>query len=381
MKILDRYILATLLMSLGIVLAAMTGLAVVLDLFFNMDRFLKGAGGTGAVPLLVNFADYYFYKCFEFFQLLAAPWLLVSVAATFARFNRSRELTGIKAAGISLYRVFWPVLAAGLAGAGLVVVNQEALIPAMAGRLARSPADLGSEAPFSVDFIRDRNNSILSAPRFEPRTGRMLAQPRSVGGEVRFLARVRITLRDASYQTTGFLEAEGAAWDEAAGGWRLEGGRRFLPREPAPLLDRAPQAPPGEPCDFYATDAGPRTIQRYHASEFYRYLSYLELKDLARDPGRGNRRALQVALHRHVTDPILLVLGLLLALPFIAGREERSYLVSIGLALLIEMGVMVVAFAATAFGTSGHLDPLLAAWVPTFVVLPASLLALETLRT
>jgi lipopolysaccharide export system permease protein len=382
MKILDRYILTTLLVSMAIVLAAMMGLAVVLDLFFNMEEFLDDVGGGGAGRLLANVADYYGYKCFEFFQLLAAPWLLVSAAATFARFNRSRELTGIKAAGIGLYRVLWPILATGLAAGGLFVANQELVIPRLAARLVRSPDDLDGAGQFSVDFIRDEHNSILYAPLFDPERGEMLARTRALGdGEVRFLARIHIWLRDDRYQTTGILEAERAAWDPVRRGWRLEGGRRFVPQEAPPLLDRPPGPAEGQPCPFYATNVGPRLITRYRHRDFYKYLSYAELRDLARDPMRGDRRALRVALHRHVTDPILLVLVLLLGLPFVAGREEQSYLMSVGLAIVLELGVMIVTFAAAAFGNAGHLDPLLAAWVPTFVVLPASLLALETLRT
>ena len=96
---------------------------------------------------------------------------------------------------------------------------------------------------------------------------------------------------------------------------------------------------------------------------------------------RGNRRQLQVAMHQHVTQPILNLLVLLLGLPFVAGREERNYFASIGIALALFVGVYIVSFAATAFGNTGHISPLLAAWFPIFLVLPASILSMESLRT
>ena len=111
MKILDRYILTTFLVSLVICLAAMMGLALLLDFSFNRNKFLDLAAETeeaGLWGLFAGIADYYVYRAFNYFQLLAAPTLLVSAAASMVRLNRNRELTSIKAAGVSLYRVMWP---------------------------------------------------------------------------------------------------------------------------------------------------------------------------------------------------------------------------------------------------------------------------------
>ncbi|HUU30787.1 MAG TPA: hypothetical protein VMY69_01650, partial [Phycisphaerae bacterium] len=64
MKTLDRYILQTFLVSLGIVLVAMMGLTLLLDLFFNVNSFLKLSAQTqeaGFWTLLSNVINYYFY--------------------------------------------------------------------------------------------------------------------------------------------------------------------------------------------------------------------------------------------------------------------------------------------------------------------------------
>ena len=44
MKILDRYIVRTYVFSLAIVFAALMGLAVILDQFFNVNEFFKSTG-------------------------------------------------------------------------------------------------------------------------------------------------------------------------------------------------------------------------------------------------------------------------------------------------------------------------------------------------
>jgi lipopolysaccharide export system permease protein len=389
MKVLDRYIFQTLLVSLAIVLVSVLGLALTIDLFFNMDEFLEateGAEDVTAWAILANMGDYYFYKLFDYLQLLAGPWLLFSGAATLARFNQSRELTGIKAAGVSMYRVLWPMIAIAMAAAVLYVVNQEVIIPRIAVRLLRDPDDVAVREAFSVDFVRDRHNNVLVAPRYDPERREMRAQRKRVPeGDVRYEALVRIFLRDEGYQPLGTIEATRASWDPEQRAWLLKDGRRYGVRAEAPLLSGVPRTDPGEPCPRYPaddwTDVGPRTIERHRAHDFYKYLSYVELRDLARDPMRGNRRAMQVELHQHVTDPLMLVLLMLLGLPLLVGKEERSYMISIGLAVLVVLGILVIEFASTAFGTSGDLDPLLAAWVPVFIVLPAGVLSLQTLRT
>ncbi|HUX02472.1 MAG: LptF/LptG family permease [Phycisphaerae bacterium] len=386
MKILDRYIVRTFVYSLAIVLVALMGLVLILDVFFNVNDFM--GTGTAAQPsgfwtIFGNMMNYYFYKAFDYFRLLAAPSLLVAAAASLVRLNRSRELTGIKAAGVSLYRVMWPMILVALVVDAFCIFNQEYIIPRISPQLSRDRGDLQVQKRFPVDFVRDEHNNILYAPLYDPQTETMFAEPRIVPGttDVQFMARVRIFLRDSKYKARGTIEAERAVWSAEKSGWELEGGMRLPPIEESAILDRPPTGPEGDPYPFYQTNIGPREIERHRASDFHRYMSYGELKILATDPMRGNRRQLQVAMHQHVTQPILNLLVLLLGLPFVAGREERNYFVSIGIALGLFVGVFILSFASTAFGNAGHISPLLAAWFPIFVVLPASILSMESLRT
>ncbi|MBL7141089.1 MAG: LptF/LptG family permease [Planctomycetes bacterium] len=385
MKILDRYILKTYLASLVVVLAALMGIAILLDMAVSANKFLdlkSEMAEAGFWTLVARMADYYFYQAFYYFQLFAALALLVAAAAGMVRLNRTRELTGMKAAGISLYRVLWPIILVGLALDGFYIVNQEILLPRMAVELVRDPDDLNALETFSVEFIRDNENNILYAPIYDPETQEMQAEKKVFeDGRVTFPARVRIFLRDSQYRAMGTIEAERATWDARLGAWRLEGGVRLPPVRQASLLERVPEGPEGEPFPLYYTNVGPEEILRHRTSDFYRYMSYSELKTLARDPMRGNRLQLEVAMHQHITSPILNVLILLLGLPFVAGREDRNYFVGVGLAVALVIGVFILTFAATAFGNAGHVPPIWAAWIPIFLVLPPSILSMEMLKT
>jgi len=401
MKILDRYILQTFLVSLLIAMAAMMGLALLLDLFFNVNKFMDLSAATqkaGFGTLLAGVGNYYFYKAFDYFQMLMAPALLVASAASMVRLNRSREIAGIKAAGVSVYRILWPMIVVALILDGFYILNQEIIIPRIAVQLSRSPEDLSVREIFAVEFVRDEHNNIIYAPKYNPVAQEMLAErlgerdaqdPVIDDARARKLIeeanppRVRIFLRDSRYQARGTIEARRASWDAQAHGWRLEDGLRKPPgpiKDPLPL-DRLPAEPEGDPVDFYATNVGPLEIERHRASDFHRHMAYGELKALAQDPMRGNRRQLQVTAHQHVTGPILNLLLLLLGLPFVAGREDRNYFASIGIAVVLVIGVFMLTFASTAFGRTGHFLPLTAAWLPVLVVLPASIVSMEGLKT
>jgi len=386
-KILDRYILKTFLVSLGIVMAALMGLSLILDMFFNVNKWLdltsspERTGGFWA--LLANLADFYFYRMFDYYQMLASPALLVAAAATFVRFNRSRETIGIRAAGVSLYRVMWPIILVALVMDGFYIVNAEAILPRIVVQLSRSPGDFSAPESFSVEFIRDEHNNIIYAPIYDPTALQMRAEPRQIGeGGPVVQAHVWILLRDAQYRPRGTIEAEAATWVEKAQVWRLKEGRRRLTFRPGPLTEYEDPAPAGETVELYASNVGPEEIHRHRAVDYFRFLGYDELRALAYDPMRGNARQIQVAMHQHGTAPIMNILLLLVGLPFVAGRDDRNYFMSIGLAMVLVIAVFVVTFAATAFGNTGHIaSPLLAAWLPVFIVLPASILAMESLKT
>jgi lipopolysaccharide export system permease protein len=401
MKVLDRYILLTFLASLAIVMAAMLGVALVLDLFFNNVQLAWKAADSNQIAgfwkLLGNVLNYCFYKTFAYFQLLAAPAIQVAAAAAMVRLNRTRELVGIKAAGISLYRVLWPMIAVALIFDGLYVVNQEVFIPSIGVELSRTLDDLSRPKEFTVDFARDQHKHIIYAPRFDPKTQQILSSTYTVSDADTPVSAdkvwsrkglVRIWLRNDDLSPMGTIEAESGRWDPKVGGWRLIGGilrpaKVVPPTTPGgpSWVDRVSETPAGKPYDFFPTNVGPREIARHRLSDFHRFMSYTELTELIDEPMRGNRRQLLTSLHQHITQPILNFLLILLGLPFIAGRDDKNYFTNIGVAIALAIGVYAVNFTTTALGNSGNLSPLLAAWLPVFILLPASVISMKSLRT
>ncbi|MDP6380775.1 MAG: LptF/LptG family permease [Phycisphaerae bacterium] len=387
MKVLDRYILCTFLFSFLVVFVALVGMAVTLDLVVNLDEFTEeGASQTehGLWHLLSSVCEYYFYKMFEYFQQLSGSVLLVAAAITLARFNKSNELTGIKASGISVYRVMWPILLCALGFNAMFLANQEYIIPQFAIQLTRDLDDLDATEAFPVRYIRDKHNNILYTPKYVPGKKKMLpgkVVKHKTTGQPIPSARPMIILRDARNHLVGTILADSATWDTQGNRWMLAGGLLYKSMESAVPRGAPPSEPPPKPVAFYETDIGPEQVERLRASDFYNYLSYREVRELARDKERGNWRELAVAMHKHFAKPILNLVIVLLGLPFVVGKEGKSYIVSVLICCGLVLSVFAVEYAATEFGNSGHIAPALAAWMPVFGFFPLSVLAMDSIRT
>jgi len=80
----------------------------VVDLVEHIDNFIDSGMSVGSI------AFYYLYT-FPFFIHIAIPMsALLAVVFHFGLMNRRSEITALKAAGISLYRMTWPFLISGL---------------------------------------------------------------------------------------------------------------------------------------------------------------------------------------------------------------------------------------------------------------------------
>src|SRR4029079_417995 len=119
------------------------GLYIVLDMVFNFDELANvqskaGAGGVdSAIALLHGLVDYYFYQSSLIFAHLAGVIPVVAAAFTLIRFQRFNELTASLAAGAHLLRTATPIIRTAFILGGLLVVDQEVLIPSMIPKLTR----------------------------------------------------------------------------------------------------------------------------------------------------------------------------------------------------------------------------------------------------
>ena len=210
MKILDRYVLVTFLKNYVISLTVLVGLYITMDMVFHFNDIISvgnapsvGSGGAfGAIYAIVN---YYFYQAFYIFVQLSGIIPVVAAAFTLMRLSRFNELTAFLSAGVHLLRVALPIAIAAVLLNGLLIVDQELILPHMIPQLSRKNAELyvASVPWFPIRAMQVDRNSLLLAARYHP----------SVGGEQPYMEDIDLLERDDNLEPVAHLYAAGAEWN------------------------------------------------------------------------------------------------------------------------------------------------------------------------
>ena len=212
MKILDRYVVRNFLVSAGLWFVVLMALRIVTDLFVNIDEFAE-AGSLR--EMLHNIGLYYGVHSLAYVTELGGIIVIAAAAFTLARMNHTNELTAMLASGVSLHRVVWPVVLLSMALSGLVMLDQELVLPRLADRLVLARDDVRGEEQFDVRLAADGHGNVWYAHGFDPETNMM--------------TRPVVLVRRESYELVGSAFGVRAtpadADDLGASGWELTKAR------------------------------------------------------------------------------------------------------------------------------------------------------------
>src|SRR5436190_12280974 len=177
MKIMDRYVITTFLKNYFIAFFVLVGLYIVLDMVFKFDDIIQiqqrsaEQGVQSVFALVWDLADFYFYQALGFFVQLAGIIPGVAASFTLLRLTRFNELTAFLAAGVPLLRIATPIILCAVLLSGLVVIDQELVIPNIIPKLMRKYDNLrGSGPTFQIPAMQDSSRGLLIAGRYHPPT-------------------------------------------------------------------------------------------------------------------------------------------------------------------------------------------------------------------
>lgn len=122
-KILDKYLSREFLKALFFSLTAFVLIFVLVDIFEKLDMFID----TKAPYYLV--ALYYVYQIPYIIILTLPVAMLLASMATISQMARHHEIVAMKAAGLSLYRIFAPLFLLGLMISLAVMAVGETIVP------------------------------------------------------------------------------------------------------------------------------------------------------------------------------------------------------------------------------------------------------------
>ncbi len=223
MRLLDRYLLRELLMPLGCCLGGFLVFWIAFDLFGTLEDFRRlGAPLAGILEL-------YWIRMPELLVVVVPFSLLLALLYVLTAMAKSHEITAMRSAGISLWRICLPYFAVGLLGSlGLYAFNEiwmpdaqerEELLKASWGHPS-STADRAWRQ--RVDFRNEADARTWSLGAFNLTNGEM-RQPR-----------VSMFLPADAYRE---VTADGVRWAE--GYWRLTNGIERIYRwadDPLPAM-------------------------------------------------------------------------------------------------------------------------------------------------
>jgi lipopolysaccharide export system permease protein len=366
-KILDKYIIKNFLIGYLIAFGVLMGLRIVIDLFVNLDEFAENIH-LGPLAVTINIFSYYALHSTLYFRDFAGMITVVAAAFSLGKMTRNNELTAVMASGVSLKRVIAPIIFMALSLIGLLVIDNECIIPPLADKLVRGQDDLPGQEQFHVWFMTDGNGSLICSG-YDEKTA-TLTYPTII---------TRKRKADALlWEVTGKIWADAAVYNFETGKWDLKSGWTLKRASPGELSNF-------ERLDSYQTDITPKEIPVRRKARHKALLSTSQLAALARQRTKVKDLAqLYSEKHFRITDPIINLVMLMVSLPILVCRDPKSMKSAILMSFILTSACFIVTFICKMVATEvffNQIRPELWAGLPVFIFLPIAFIEFDSMKT
>jgi len=362
LNLIDRQMVLGFLKAFVVCLTSLLTLYVVVDLFTNMDDFQ----GKNLVESLNRIGLYYGYRLPQIFDRLVESIILLAAMFTVAWMQRNNEQLPLLSAGVSTRRIVLPVLLAACAMLSLATLNQEFVMPLVAGKLHYPKDDPDGVKDTLVQAAFDANGVHL--------TGRLASAPKKT--VYQFCA----TIPESIAANLVHLVADEARFTSLGprqGVWELTGTK------PAELVEM-PENNVIEVVDKgryrlfvrdVTFDALTRRMNWYIWASTPRIWEELRRSD-------GNRQlGMAVIFHQRLARPVVGILLVLLGISMILRDQNRNMILSVGGCLGLCGLFFIVIQSCRTLGENDLLSPVLAAWIPILVFAPFTLPLFDAVHT
>jgi len=360
-RLLDRYLLTEWAKVFALCLLALGGILALSVLYNSVPDFLRWDSDVLTV------AEYLVLRLLGGLHLIVPISLLLSVIYVLGSFNRSSELAAIRAAGVGMWRLTAPLWAVGaILAAGLAVAGATLVPDAM-----EAERELIEREQFRA--LRAQGGSAATGGQTE-----FVSFENARAGRLWLIARLGVTAGQAFEVTVHCFDPSGrevrtvtarfAEFRKVAGRWRwtLRDGRdlRFDPSTGSLL------AQPGfavlVPEEF---DEDPEVMvlaakepDRLSFRQVSRYV------DQAGDRGTGRQSAYVMRYHSILSAPVVCLVVIAVAIPFSVTGGRVSPMIGVAKTFGLFLGFYLLSSLCRAYGESGSIPPVLAAWLPVAAV-------------
>jgi LPS export ABC transporter permease LptF/LPS export ABC transporter permease LptG len=344
-QILDGYVLRGWIFYFVVLLVAFCGIYTIFDFFQLLGDIIRNHIASGVV------LDYYRYLTPQMVYRMFPLSILVATLVSFGLLTKSNELTAIKSAGVSLYRISAPVLiTAILASAGMFALD-DGFLPQTNQRQDALRNQIKGKPPQT--YMRPDRQWIFGE-------GDRMYNYRFFDADQNMFANLSVFEFDPqTFELTRRIYAERARWEQPIHGWVLEQGwvrnldgdrvTSFTPFAVATFSELT-EAP-----SYFKKEVKPSA--QMSALELRRYIK--ELSQSGFDVVR-----LSVQFYKKFSFPLMCFFGALISIPFALTTGRKGAIAGIATSI----GIFILYWASTslfeAMGNLGQLPPAVAAWSP-----------------
>ncbi len=307
----------------------------------------------------------------RYFALSAPAMVLLSLplAALFAALlslgilSRNNEITAMKAAGISLYRVSLPVLGTAFVLCVAHFVVSETFLPAANTRAAELRSQIRNVPPASTfgprQWVFGQGDRLYNFALYQQRSTEYQGLTIYQISPDRSRLLGRIDAQRATYKGGAWVLSDGLSRDFS------DGEERFEQFDETRL--ELPEGP-----EYFRR--GVRPPQQMSFGRLKTYIAGL------RQAGYDVQE-LEVALHEKVSMAAVPFVLVLLGLPYAFRRGRHGALAGAGLALAVAVVYYVLLALFRAMGGAGWIPPIIAAWAADLLFAGVGIFQMLSLKT
>ncbi len=345
-RLLDRYVVKQFMVPLVYCLAAFNILFIIGDLFEHLDDFLEIPNWPTVM------AKYYLLFIPSTFNYIAAISILLSLLYSLGALKKHNEISAMRSAGVSIYRITSPLLLLCFACSLAVFYINENIVPHTSEKSERLiEEEAGDGNPFQEEL---RNVTF-----YNPVTNRSFyfeslnLDDNTAGGATVYELRPdgrpfkRISAEKAAWLDDHWWFLDGFVYNFASGEKPV---KRLLTKE------------------VFDFDMRPEDLKQ--SKEEFSHLSYWELRDsLRRKKGFPlvTLRPTLIELHQKIALPLACLIMGLIGVSFGLRGGRGGMLAGVGISLALGFLYYIIYSMAGAYGKEGPLYPWLAAWLANIV--------------
>ncbi len=346
MTVLDRYIAREFITTFFFVLLAFLCLYVIIDFFERSRMYLSNSASIAQI------VSYHLYTLPFILANMMPASVLIGSLITFGLFSRNHEIVAMKANGISLYRISFPILLFALFVCLLNFLLNEFVTPA---------ANWRAEQMVYAEIQKNKEWGAFKDNQIWYKSQNAIYNIKLYVAAENKLKGVMINYLDPQFHLSQRIDAREAIWKDEH--WELRDVLRttFVGRE-FPVFERLPSLV----IDLVEKPEDFRVVQK-SADQ----MGFRELRNYIRKLGQEGYEAnrYETDLHGKISfvfvSFILALIGVVFPL-----RSERSGGIAqgIGIGVIIGFSYWVVFAFALSLGRSGTLPPVVAAWATNVIM-------------